>query len=108
MPRRPCLSCGIPTTGTRCPGCTPSRPSAHARGYGRHHQAATAAAIEAEPWCHTLGGCPHPDAGTHRNPLTGGHPRTLEQCGGDRQAWNAQPRIPQCSRCNSGHAPLVP
>jgi hypothetical protein len=107
MPRRPCLTCGTPTTGTRCPACVPHRPSANARGYGRAHQRATADAIEAEPWCHTLGGCPWPDSATPANPLTGGHPRMLADLGGDRAAWAAQPRIPQCSRCNSGHAPLV-
>lgn len=102
MPRRPCLTCGTPTTGTRCPACSPRRPSAHARGYDADHRAATAAAIAAEPWCHTPGGCPFPDAGTSANPLTGGHPHPLAHYDGDTAAWAAQPRIPQCHRCNSG------
>jgi hypothetical protein len=107
MPRRPCLGCGVPTTGSRCADCIPHRPGSTARGYGRAHQRAAATAIEAEPWCHTLGGCPYPDAGTSANPLTGGHPRMRSDFGGDHAAWAAQSLIPQCARCNSGHAPLL-
>lgn len=46
MPLRPCLDCGTPTAGTRCPMHTQARDrargSAHARGYDRAHQAARA------------------------------------------------------------------
>jgi hypothetical protein len=80
-----------------------SRPSSSTgQGYDTQHRRLTAAAIAAEPWCHTPGGCPYPDANTPANPLVGGHPKTLAQFGGNRQAWAAQPRIPQCHRCNSG------
>lgn len=98
MARRPCMDCGRPTHGTRCP----EHASSTARGYGQAHRRATKAAIEAEPWCHTPGGCPHPDAGTPANPLTGGHPYPLSAYDGNRAAWAAQPRVPQCRRCNSG------
>jgi len=100
MALRRCLDCGTLTPTTRCGGC--KRPSAHARGYNTRHRQATQQAIDAEPWCHTPNGCPYPDAGSPSNPLTGGHPRPLSAYGGDREAWEAQPRIPQCHRCNSG------
>jgi hypothetical protein len=77
------------------------RPGAQARGYDREHQQRTADAIAAEPWCHTQPCCPFPDAGTRANPLTGDHPLTLAQCGGDVEAWKAQKRVPLCRRCNS-------
>ena len=85
----------MPTRPSRRPG------GAHAQGYDRQHQALTAAAIAREPWCHRSGGCPYDDAGTPANPLTGDHPLTLAQCGGDVQRWKAQPRIPMCRRCNT-------
>jgi hypothetical protein len=98
MAMRPCATCGTPTSGPACP--------AHRSTYGRRHRASTAAAVLAEPWCHTSGGCPFTDAGTARNPLTGGHPLTLAEMGGDRAAWQAQPRVPQCHRCNVSRRPL--
>lgn len=103
MPRRPCVICGSPCSGSRCTAhpATPRR-SAHARGYGADHARQTARAIEAEPWCHTPAGCPYPDAGTASNPLTGGHPLPLADFGFDVIAWGQQPRVPQCRRCNSG------
>lgn len=104
MPTKAPTPC--PTCGHLGPCHHRQRPSAHQRGYGADHQAATAQAIAAEPWCHTTGGCPWPDAGTPANPLTGGHPHPLATYGGDIERWNAQRRIPQCHRCNSGHAPL--
>jgi hypothetical protein len=103
--RRPCLTCGTPTTGPRCPAH--ARPSASARGYGRDHQRRTAVAIAAQPWCHTVPACPYDDAGTDTNPLTGGHPLPLSAFNGDKDAWGAQARIPQCRRCNVGKRPLV-
>lgn len=102
MPLRPCSVCGIPNRGARCPEHQQRRPGAQAQGYTRDHQQRSAEAIEAEPWCHTPGGCPFGDAGTPANPLTGGHPHPLSAFDGDREAWMAQPRIPQCRRCNSG------
>lgn len=41
MARRPCLTCGRPTTGTRCPACgtSPGRdPQRRAANYGHHHR----------------------------------------------------------------------
>ena len=84
------------------PGRRP--PGAYAQGYDRQHQRLTAEAIAREPWCHRNGGCPYADAGTKTNPLTGEHPRSLAQLGGDMQAWKNQPRIPLCRRCNTSKA----
>lgn len=81
--------------------------SSHQRGYGQTHRTATALAIHREPWCHTLNGCPHPDAGTPANPLTGGHPHTLAQLAYDTEAWTAQQLQAQCARCNSARLPLT-
>jgi len=42
MARRPCIVCGRPTTGTRCPTCgtSPGRnPQRRAANYGAQHQA---------------------------------------------------------------------
>lgn len=100
MPLRPCTVCGTPARGSRCPAH--QRPSSAARGYGSDHRARSAEAIAGEPWCHTPGGCPYADAGTPANPLTGGHPLPLDHFAGDQLAWAAQPRMPQCRRCNSG------
>lgn len=111
MPLRPCKVCGTPTPyGERHCGQPASRPyrgSSTAQGYGAQHRAQTEQAINAEPWCHTIGGCPYPDSGTETNRLTGGHPFTVAEMGGDRLAWSRQARIAQCMRCNSGHRPLV-
>lgn len=104
-PMRPCRRCGTPHRGSLCTNSSCSlsvpRASAHARGYDRQHQVATAQAIAAEPWCHRAGGCPYDDAGTPANPLTGDHPLTLAQCGGDKARWEAQERVPLCRRCNT-------
>lgn len=87
----------------------PTRPRRSRAGhYDHHHQQLTAAAITAEPWCHTLGGCPFPHSATPTNPLTGGHPRTLVEMGGDIDAWKAQPRVAQCRACNSSRRPIAP
>ena len=45
MARRPCLACGRPATGTRCPTCPPSPGRDHARraaNYGTAHRRARA------------------------------------------------------------------
>lgn len=47
--KRPCLACGAPTTGSRCPTCTTHRPSAHARGYNTQHRQARAQLAELLP-----------------------------------------------------------
>ena len=78
-----------------------TRPSSSsARGYDAQHERLTAAAIAAEPWCHTLPVCPWPDAGTPSNPLQGDHPLSLAECGGDWDRWRGQRRVPLCRRCN--------
>jgi hypothetical protein len=99
--RRLCRVCGAPTEGAHCPAHTGPR-----QPYGAAHRAATAKAVRAEPWCHTSGGCPFPDSGRLTNPLTGGHPLPLTAFHGDRAAWNAQPRVPQCLKCNGSRRPL--
>ena len=77
---------------------------------GAAYQRARRDAIAAEPWCHRaeldfgMGkqACPHPDAGTPANPLTGDHvvPRRL---GGSDEL------VVLCLRCNAerGSRPLV-
>jgi hypothetical protein len=57
---------------------------------------AVAQAVADEPWCHRVGGCPYPDAGTPANPLTGDHAVALRAGGDPRQA-----PIVLCRRCNS-------
>lgn len=98
--RRPCRICGEPTEGHLCPD------HQGAAGYGPQHRARTAAAVRAEPWCHTSGGCPFPDSGSLANPLTGGHPLPLTAFAGDRDAWHAQARLAQCLKCNSSRRSL--
>jgi len=89
--KRPCLDCGRPTLGTRCPE--------HERAYRLPYttpgyRARRAAVIEAEPWCHTAPVCPYPDSGTPANPLTADHSVPLAQGGGSSQL------VPLCRRCN--------
>jgi len=108
--RRPCLDCGRLTIGTRCAEHTrileQRRGSPTQRGYGAAWHRLAQAAIRAEPWCHTAGGCPYPDAGIPGvNPLTGGHAIPMAAGG---------PALPdvvvvQCRRCNSSQgARLLP
>jgi len=52
--QRPCLTCGTPTTGSRCPAHQRQherdrRPSTAERGYGAAHQAARRALAELLP-----------------------------------------------------------
>lgn len=87
-------------TGRRCPGCERQRDTARGtstqRGYDSAYRLRRREIIEAEPWCHTPGGCPYGDGGTRANPLTADHvnPRG--------PAWAAGPLVPLCKRCNSG------
>lgn len=62
--------------------------------YNRQHARRAKAAIAAEPWCHNPD-CPHPDAGTASNPLTGDHSDPSDP----RSALR-----PWCRRCNSARA----
>lgn len=98
---------------TPCPVCRAITDCEHrhnrsstARGYGAQHRRLTADAIKSEPWCHSLD-CPYPDAGTQANPLTGGHRYSLAELNGNQAEWDAQPRIPQCKRCNVGKRELA-
>lgn len=77
--RRPCLTCGKPTTATRCPDCTSAaniqRGSATQRGYDHAWQRASTAAIAA--WVAEHGWiCPGWQRAAHAVPagtLTGDH-----------------------------------
>lgn len=57
MARRPCIICGLPSSGTRCPRHIRTNNST-ARGYGSDHQRARlrlANALPAPCWyCHTV------------------------------------------------------
>lgn len=110
MPLRPCLDCGKPTDGTRCPtdrlahdnaryarrGTTAERglSGAHAR-MSRHYRETGAAC--ACTTCPEHEGRPCGRHGTPDNPITAGHiiPRSK---GGPSVPDNYQP---ECRRCNS-------
>lgn len=110
MPMRPCLDCGRPTEGSRCPSCRGEQNRARdqrrgtttARGYGAEHQAARAAW---EPVVHAggvlcrrypTGLCVAPDPVIQPDePWHLGHP--------DRHC--AAPKAPEHALCNVG-APL--
>lgn len=87
---RVCLKPGCPelTSGSYCRRhyLAKRRPF-----YNRQHAKRARAAIAAEPWCHTPGGCPHPDAGTPANPLQGDHSDPRDPM---------SPIRPLCRRCN--------
>lgn len=60
MPYRPCLDCGVPCRGPRCPSCRSTKarrvlsgrkPSASARGYDSAWRKLSARAIRMQPWC---------------------------------------------------------
>ena len=92
---RVCLTCNTLHDG-RCPHTHHPKPSPSRRGYGPDWQRRSRAAIQAEPWCHNPNGCPHRDAGTPANPLTGDHPIPLAAGGS-----TTQDPVPLCRRCNS-------
>ncbi len=90
MARRPCLACGTPTTGTRCPTCpSPGRnPQHRAANYGTAHRtarAALAATLPAPCW-YGCGTILHPDDNWVAAHLTDGDPTS--------------PRVPACRSCN--------
>lgn len=91
MARRPCLACGRPTTGTRCPTCptTPGRnPARRAANYGHAHRqerARLAATLPTPCWygCGTLLTTDQPWVAAH---LEDGNPTS--------------PRVASCTTCN--------
>lgn len=95
----PCLACG--SLGRCAHRAATTRPDGRRRSGWQVYNAAwrelVAAAITTEPWCHNPDGCPHPDAATPANPLTGDHV-TPRAAGGTDDIANI--RI-VCRRCNS-------
>lgn len=91
---RVCLSPGCPRL-TSASYCREHYLAKRRPFYNRQHAKRAKAAIAAEPWCHADGGCPHPDAGTPANPLTGDHADPQEPMSALR---------PLCRRCNSARA----
>jgi 5-methylcytosine-specific restriction protein A len=59
LPRQPCLDCGAPATGPRCPVHTrrrdANRGTTTQRGYGSSWQRVAKAAIARQPWCSDCG-----------------------------------------------------
>ena len=86
----PCLDCGRPSRGSRCP----AHEAVIRRAYHGSYPSRRAAAIRAEPWCHRPGGCPHPDAGTRANPLTADHTTPVVRGGASSSL------LVVCLRCN--------
>lgn len=91
MARRPCLACGTPTTGTRCPTCgtSPGRdPQRRAANYGTAHQAERTRLATTLP-THCWYGC-----GTLLHP--GDRWVAAHVHDGDPQS----PRVVSCRSCN--------
>jgi hypothetical protein len=81
--KRECLGCRRPTDGSYCDDC---RGAYNDPEYLRRR----AAAIAAEPWCHSeelIGGpCPYPDCGDPAaNPLTADHSIAVARGGADSE-----------------------
>jgi 5-methylcytosine-specific restriction endonuclease McrA len=57
MTLRPCLDCGGPCTGTRCPDCRPpdTKASARDRGYRTAWDKLSRRARKLQPWCTSCG-----------------------------------------------------
>lgn len=53
MISRPCMDCGEPSAGTRCPGCAPPDANAPtvARGYDHRWRVLSERARRLQPWC---------------------------------------------------------
>lgn len=79
------------------------RGSTHQRGLGQHWRRIRNHAVILEPWCHNSH-CPHHDAGTPANPLTGEH-RIPRRDGGELSARNT---TVLCLRCNSAQQTGAP
>lgn len=95
MARRPCLTCGRPTTGTRCPTCgtSPGRnPARRNANYGHRHRterARIAATLPAPCWyCEAL---VHPDQPWVAAHVVDGEPDS--------------PRVPAHPACNERAKP---
>lgn len=92
MTLKPCLDCGVPTDGTRCPTHTSAanrhRGSAAARGYDHKWRRLARRAIRKQPWC----------ADCHAtSDLTGDHLRWPAQTLADVEVV--------CRPCNSRRGP---
>jgi 5-methylcytosine-specific restriction protein A len=94
MARRPCLTCGTPTGGTRCPTCHRNhdrtrRPTPNQRGYDATYKAARRAILAGGPAC----------AICHTAPATTIDHITPVSLGGSNELTNLRPA---CHPCNSG------
>lgn len=91
MPRRPCLDCGAPTSGSRCTDCRRDhdrtrRPDPAARGYDADYRGLRKEILAEHPDCWW---CPAPATTIdHVVPLARG---------GDNDRSNL---VPACARCN--------
>jgi 5-methylcytosine-specific restriction enzyme A len=85
--KRPCLTCGKPSSGSYCAEHG-RRPSRQWRGYGNDWYRAVRAAIAAQPWCSKCGAT---------EDLTGDHVLAVAR-GGVSDASNIQVL---CRSCNS-------
>jgi 5-methylcytosine-specific restriction protein A len=104
MGLKPCLEagCGRLTERSRCPDHERAtqrardvvRGTAAERGYDSRWARRVKEMKLAEPWCHRPG-CPHRDAGSRVNPLTGQHVVAVVNGGSDG------PITIWCRRCNS-------
>jgi 5-methylcytosine-specific restriction enzyme A len=100
MPLRPCLDCGTPTRGTRCPPCSAVRARArdvirgnrHQRGYDSTWTRTAARTIASARQCVDCG-----TAGSRDNPLSADHVIPKAQGGTDDPSNLAV----RCRRCNS-------
>jgi hypothetical protein len=97
MPRlRPCLSCGVLTTQTRCSDCRSTRNRARGsstqREYDSRYRTERDRVVSEATHCETCG-----EPFTEDNPATGGHRRDRRHGGGTDDGIMAQ-----CARCNYG------
>lgn len=93
MPMRPCLTCGTPARGTRCPPCqrshdTHRRPSPNQRGYDAEYRKARRIILATGPACAICGTAPATTA-DHIVPVSRG---------GTNELTNLRPA---CHPCNS-------
>jgi hypothetical protein len=102
MPKRPCIECGVPSTGTRCEQHRLAkqrireqgrdRPTKQQRGYTKAYDQARAVALATATHCRT---CHQPF--TPDNPATGGHRVAIRHGGTASDGVSAE-----CARCNYG------
>lgn len=95
MAPRPCLDCGTPTPGSRCPTCqarkTMARGTRQQRGLGRDHELMRAALLSTARVCALCGLPP-----TATDPLTAGH-KVARANGGTNEASNYQAEHASCN-----------